>query len=112
MHSRLVCLVENPTLLSWETKKAPNFFTTQKLVIQWERAILYERINLRVDQMIAQGLEQEAKKLYPFKEINALQTVGYQEWFTFFDGSIAHEKVANEIKKKYPSLRQTPNNLV
>lgn len=80
-------------------KKAPNFFTTQKLVIQWERATLYERINLRVDKMIAQGMEQEAKKLYPFKEINALQTVGYKEWFNFFDGTIAHEKVADEIKK-------------
>ena len=80
-------------------KQVPDFFSTQKLVIQWEREVLYERINLRVDQMLEQGLEKEAKNLYPFKKINALQTVGYQEWFAHFDGTYSRETTIEEIKK-------------
>ena len=60
-------------------KKAPTFFKTQKIVLQWDRPILYERINKRVDQMVAAGLETEARSLYPNKDVNALQTVGYRE---------------------------------
>jgi tRNA dimethylallyltransferase len=49
--------------------------------------------------MLEQGLEKEAKNLYPFKKINALQTVGYQEWFAHFDGTYSRETTIEEIKK-------------
>ena len=95
-----VCLTSGKPYSSFlGNKQAPDFFSTQKLVIQWERAVLYERINLRVDQMLEQGLEKEAKNLYPFKKINALQTVGYQEWFAHFDGTYSRETAIEEIKK-------------
>jgi len=80
-------------------KKAPTFFNTQKIVLQWERQILYERINLRVDQMVAAGLETEARSLYPNKDVNALQTVGYREWFAHFDGILDRTATLEEIKK-------------
>ena len=80
-------------------KKAPDFFTTKKIVIQWKRQTLYQRINLRVDQIVAAGLEEEARKLYPNKNENALQTVGYREWFIHFDGTTDKATAIEEIKK-------------
>ena len=80
-------------------KKAPDFFTTKKIVIQWKRQTLYQRINLRVDQIVAAGLEEEARKLYPNKNENALQTVGYREWFIHFDGTTDQATAIEEIKK-------------
>lgn len=95
-----ICLTSGKPYSSFlGNKQVPDFFSTQKLVIQWEREVLYERINLRVDQMLEQGLEKEAKNLYPFKKINALQTVGYQEWFAHFDGTYSRETTIEEIKK-------------
>ena len=80
-------------------KKAPTFFKSQKIILQWDRSILYERINKRVDQMVAAGLEAEAQSLYPNKDVNALQTVGYREWFTHFDGILDRTATLEEIKK-------------
>ena len=80
-------------------KKAPTFFKTQKIVLQWDRPTLYERINQRVDQMVAAGLETEARSLYPNKNVNALQTVGYREWFSHFDGILGRTATLEEIKK-------------
>ena len=80
-------------------KKAPDFFKTQKIIIQWDRSILYDRINLRVDHMVKEGLEAEAKGLYPNKDVNALQTVGYREWFEYFEGKRDRDTTLNEIKK-------------
>ncbi|MBA22567.1 MAG: tRNA (adenosine(37)-N6)-dimethylallyltransferase MiaA [Flavobacteriales bacterium] len=95
-----ICLTSGKPYSSFlGNKQVPDFFSTQKLMIQWEREVLYERINLRVDQMLEQGLEKEAKNLYPFKKINALQTVGYQEWFAHFDGTYSRETTIEEIKK-------------
>ena len=80
-------------------KQAPDFFESKRVVIDWERAELYDRINERVDQMVAMGLEEEAKALYPNKNLNSLQTVGYSEWFTHFDGKWDRETAIAEIKK-------------
>ena len=80
-------------------KKAPDFFTTKKIVIQWKRQTLYQRINQRVDQIVTAGLEEEAQKLYPNKNENALQTVGYREWFIHFDGTTDKATAIEEIKK-------------
>lgn len=64
-----------------------------------EREELYGRINRRVDEMIGKGLEAEAEKLYPLRHLNALNTVGYREFFGFFDGSISREKAIELIKR-------------
>lgn len=63
------------------------------------REVIYDRINKRVDIMIANGLLEEAKKLYTNKHLNALQTVGYRELFEYFDGKISLEFAIEEIKK-------------
>ena len=80
-------------------KKAKRNFETIYIGLNSERAILYDRINRRVDSMIAQGLVKEAKKLYPYKEQNALQTVGYRELFQYFDGQYDLDFAISEIKK-------------
>ena len=63
------------------------------------REILYNQINLRVDQMIAQGLEEEATSLYPFHKLQPLQTVGYREWFDFLEEKQSREKTIELIKQ-------------
>ena len=79
--------------------KAKRPFTTIKIGLNADRAVLYDRINRRVDQMILQGLEQEVKSLVPYKDLNALQTVGYKELFDHFDGKFTFESAIEEIKK-------------
>ena len=64
-----------------------------------ERRELYERINTRVDKMINDGLEEEARSLYHRRHLNALNTVGYREFFEYFDGSISREKATELIKR-------------
>lgn len=64
-----------------------------------DRDELYKRINERVDHMVEQGLVQEAKNLYPFKDSNALKTVGYKELFDFFEGKISLEEAIDLIKR-------------
>ena len=74
-------------------------FETIYIGLTAERSILYDRINRRVDIMIAQGLVEEAKKLYPYREQNALQTVGYRELFPYFEGQYDLDFAISEIKK-------------
>lgn len=74
-------------------------FNTLFIGLDAERAIIYDRINKRVDSMIKEGLLNEAKALHQFKDLNALQTVGYRELFDFFDGKIDQEFAISEIKK-------------
>ena len=74
-------------------------FKTTKIAIKWEREQLYDRINRRVDLMLEADLEQEARSLFPFKHLNALQTVGYQEWFDYFDEKIDREEAIRLIKR-------------
>ena len=64
-----------------------------------DRAVLYERIDRRVDLMIEAGLEQEARKVYPLRHLNSLQTVGYREMFDYFDGTITREQAIELIKR-------------
>ncbi len=67
--------------------------------LHWERSVLYERINQRVDHMMEQGLLEEARQLYPHKDLTALQTVGYQELFAYLDGRISLEEAVDLIKR-------------
>ena len=95
-----VCLMTGKPYSSFrkETiKKRP--FKIIKIGLNMDREALYSRINQRVDQMIAEGLEDEARKIYPFRHLNSLNTVGYKELFAHFDGAISLEKAIELIKR-------------
>ena len=79
-------------------KNARNF-TPIIIGLEADREIMYNRINQRVDIMINEGLLAEAEKLYPNRDLNALQTVGYRELFSFFDGDFTLAFAIEEIKK-------------
>lgn len=74
-------------------------FEIEKIGLERPREELYERINRRVDAMIAAGLEEEARRVYPLREHNSLQTVGYRELFDYFDGKISREEAIRLIKQ-------------
>jgi tRNA dimethylallyltransferase len=80
-----------------EKKDRP--FLIQKYGVQWPREILYKRINERVDAMISAGLVQEATALYPLRHLKALQTVGYQEIFSYVDGLLSLDEAVEKIKQ-------------
>lgn len=75
---------------SGKVKERP--FRVIKIALDLPREVLYERINLRVEQMIANGLLDEVKALYPQRQLKNLQTVGYSELFDWIDGTITLEK--------------------
>lgn len=81
------------------TKKQRSF-NPVKILINMPRETLYEKINSRVDQMIASGLTEEARSLYPYKNLNALNTVGYKELFMHFNDEISKEEAVDLIKQK------------
>ena len=74
-------------------RKNTRNFTPIIIGLEAEREIMYDRINQRVDLMLNEGLLAEAKALYPNKQLNALQTVGYRELFDYFDTSIEDDKL-------------------
>ena len=81
-----------------QSKKARNFEPIY-IATDIERTILYDRINKRVDAMISDGLVEEAAHLLPFRHLNALQTVGYQELFDHFDGKMTLEEAIDKVKQ-------------
>lgn len=80
-------------------KKNSRGFMPIIIGLEAERELMYDRINRRVDIMVNEGLIEEAKALYPHKNLNALQTVGYRELFEYFDGNGTLEFALEEIKK-------------
>ncbi|QEM11977.1 tRNA (adenosine(37)-N6)-dimethylallyltransferase MiaA [Mucilaginibacter rubeus] len=74
-------------------------FNVIKLMLDMPREKLYERINLRVDLMVKQGLVQEVQSLLPYRYLNALNTVGYSEIFDYFDGKISLDEALLLIKQ-------------
>ncbi|ESU19275.1 tRNA delta(2)-isopentenylpyrophosphate transferase [Flavobacterium cauense R2A-7] len=80
-------------------RKNQRNFTPIIIGLEADREKMYERINLRVDLMLKEGLLEEAKALYPNKQLNALQTVGYRELFNYFDGKTTLDFAVEEIKK-------------
>ncbi len=81
-----------------KTKKTRPF-GTKVMVLDLDREVLYQRIDQRVDQMIAAGLDAEAKALQPFQDHPAFRTVGYQEWIPFWEGQCDREIVIETIKR-------------
>ena len=100
MRALEICLGTQKPYSSFKNKqKQARDFHTILIGLTAERAEIYNRINQRVDIMMQKGLLEEAKKLYPHKNLNALQTVGYRELFDHFDGKISLEFAIDEIKK-------------
>ncbi len=79
--------------------KKERAFRILKIGLNLERGELYERINRRVDQMMEEGLEEEARRVYPLRHLNSLNTVGYKELFDFFDGKISKEEAVSLIRR-------------
>lgn len=95
-----ICIGTGKPYASFKNKnKAKRNFIPIKIGLTTEREIMYNRINRRVDLMLQEGLLEEAKKLYPHKDLNALQTVGYRELFDYFDGKCSLGFAIEEIKK-------------
>lgn len=80
-------------------RKNERNFIPIKIGLKAERPIIYDRINQRVDIMMTEGLLAEAENLYSHKNLNALQTVGYRELFSYFDGEFTLAFAIEEIKK-------------
>ncbi len=95
-----ICLMTGKTYSSFRKSiKKKRKFDILKIGLTMERTKLYERIEKRVDKMIKQGLVEEAKQLYAYKELNALNTVGYKELFAYFDGQYDLTKAIELIKR-------------
>jgi len=69
------------------------------VLLEPDREWLYRRINERVDSMLEAGLVEEARRLYPMRHLDALQTVGYQELFTWMEGACSFEDAVHQIKQ-------------
>ncbi len=80
-----------------QTKKERDF-KIEKYYLNRSREVLFERINRRVDAMMEQGLLDEARQLLPYRDLNALNTVGYKELFDCFDGKCSLEQAVEDIK--------------
>ncbi len=82
-----------------QQQKKTRPFNIQKIGLELPREQLYERINQRVLQMVETGLEEEVKSLLPQFHLNALQTVGYQEWLPYFKGEQSRDEVIQAIQQ-------------
>ncbi|MBD5391971.1 tRNA (adenosine(37)-N6)-dimethylallyltransferase MiaA [bacterium] len=94
-----VCLTTGKPYSSLRTNlKKPRPFAIERYVLNRPKEELHERISKRTDIMMQSGLLEEAKALYPQRDLNALQTVGYRELFDYFDGKISLEQAVTDIK--------------
>ena len=99
VHALEICTMTGKTYTSFrrrERRQRP--FSIVKIALNRPREELYERINCRVDQMMSDGLLEEAHALYPRRELNALNTVGYKELFDYLDGRWPLEEAVERIK--------------
>ena len=99
VHALEICLMTGKTYTSFRKReKRQRPFNIIKIGLNRPREELYERINRRVDQMMADGLLEEARALYPKRHLNALNTVGYKELFDYIDGRWPLEEAVERIK--------------
>lgn len=99
VHALEICHMTGRTYTSFRThsrKQRP--FRVKKIGLNIERDALYDRINRRVDQMMAEGLLEEARRLLPKRHLNALNTVGYKEMFTYIDGIWTLDEAVERMK--------------
>jgi tRNA dimethylallyltransferase len=100
IHALEICLMTGKTYSSFRLN--PNkkrSFGIIKIGLDTDRARLHNQINQRVDKMVKAGLENEAREVSRFKNLTALNTVGYREWFDFFDEKTTREKAIELIKR-------------
>lgn len=100
IHALEICYMTGKSYTSFRTqstKKRP--FRIIKIGLTREREELYERINCRVDEMLNAGLLEEVQAVYPYKELNSLNTVGYKELFKYLDGEWTLEFAIEKIKQ-------------
>ena len=100
IHALEICYMTGRTYTSFRTqttKERP--FRIIKIGLRREREELYDRINRRVDQMVSDGLIDEARRVYPYRHLNSLNTVGYKELFAYFDGNCTLEFAIEKIKQ-------------
>ncbi len=99
MRALEVLLTTGRSIRSFQRKeKVERPFDVKLVVLEMEREKIIDRINSRVDQMMDAGLLEEAKAVYPNKELNALQTVGYKELLDYFDGKLSLDEAIEQIK--------------
>lgn len=99
VHALEICHMTGKTYTSFRVgEKRQRPFNIIKIGVNRSREELYDRINARVLQMMDDGLEEEAKRMLPFREQNALNTVGYKEMFAYFDGVIPKEEAIRQIQ--------------
>ena len=96
-----VCLATGKPYSSFLQQKSINspIFEPVKIMLDLDREVLYNRINRRVDEMLEAGLLAEVEALLPHQQLNALQTVGYQELFDYFNGKISYDYAVALIKQ-------------
>ncbi|HWR93655.1 MAG TPA: tRNA (adenosine(37)-N6)-dimethylallyltransferase MiaA [Flavobacterium sp.] len=100
IHALEICLTTGKPFSSFRTNpKKIRPFIIIKIGLDCDRQILHNQINTRVDKMIEEGLEMESQKLYANRNLNALNTVGYREFFDYFDGKISRETAIELIKR-------------
>ncbi|MGB5988945.1 MAG: tRNA (adenosine(37)-N6)-dimethylallyltransferase MiaA [Marinifilaceae bacterium] len=100
LHALEVCLMSGKPYSSLRTNEGKKrSFEIIKIGLNRDRAELYNRINKRVDIMLNDGLEAEARELYPYKKLNSLNTVGYKELYAYFDGEYDFEEAVRLIKR-------------
>lgn len=111
IHGLEICYQTGKTYTSYRKKiKKERPFKIIKIALDRPREELYNRINLRVDQMIDEGLVEEARALYCHKDLNALNTVGYKEIFEYLDNKCTIEEAIERIKgntRKYARKQLT-----
>ena len=99
VHALEICHQTGKTYTSFRTaEKKQRPFRIIKIGLNRDRAELYDRINQRVLQMMEDGLEEEARQVYPHKELTSLRTVGYKELFSYFDGEIDRDEAIRQIQ--------------
>ncbi len=100
MRALEIKLTTGYSIVSYQSKqKKIRDFNIIKIGLELPREKLYHRINVRVDIMITEGLVDEAKALLPYKDLNALQTVGYRELFSYFNHEISFVKAIDLVKQ-------------
>ena len=99
IHALEICHMTGQTYTSFrKAEKKLRPFEIIKIGLNREREELYDRINRRVDSMMEQGLLKEAEEMLPYRQVNALNTVGYKELFSYFDGTWELDEAVKRIK--------------
>lgn len=100
LHALEICSITGRPFSEIRTgKKKERPFNIVKIGLNREREELYVRINQRVDEMMAEGLLEEASEFYPYKDLNTMNTVGYKELYKYMDGEWTLDFAINMIKQ-------------